>query len=141
MTDEANNRTVLCIENEPETITLIKLILECNEFNVIGALNGRDGLELARQARPDLVLLDLMMPGMDGWEVNLRMKADAELRHIPVVVLTGVDPTNGRDPDLQVDDYLTKPFAPRDLVRRVRNALRSGARKRATVGMSTQASS
>jgi CheY-like chemotaxis protein len=139
--DRARKITVLCIEDEPETISLIKLILERAEFTVIGALNGRDGLDLARQAEPDVVLLDLMMPAMDGWEVNTRMKADVKLRDIPVIVLTGVHLANGGARDLQIHDYVTKPFAPRDLVRRVRDAVGLTAQEAVTARIGSKASS
>jgi two-component system phosphate regulon response regulator PhoB len=120
--DRDRQRTVVCIEDESETVTLIKLILERAGFRVISALNGRDGLDLARRVEPDVVLLDLMMPGMDGWEVHRRMKADETLSHVPVIVLTGVHRTSEGVRDLQVADYVTKPFSPRDLIRRVRAA-------------------
>jgi CheY-like chemotaxis protein len=133
--ERARKRTVLCIEDEPEAISLIKLILERGGFRVIGALNGRDGLELAREANPDVVLLDLMMPGLDGWEVTRRMKADEALRGIPVIVLTGVDETSEGSRDLQADDYVTKPFAPRDLIRRVQEAVDPAPREAAPAPM------
>jgi two-component system phosphate regulon response regulator PhoB len=120
---------VLCIEDELETISLIKLVLERDEFRVIGALNGREGLDLARQADPDVVLLDLMLPGMDGWEISRRMKADEKLKDVPVIALTGVHPSSHSTRDLQVDDYLTKPFAPKNLVRRVKAAVHVSTRE------------
>jgi CheY-like chemotaxis protein len=81
---------VVCIEDEPEMIDMITLILERADFKVVGALSGQQGLDVVRQVDPDVVLLDLMMPGMDGWEVNRRMNADEKLRDVPVIVLTSV---------------------------------------------------
>jgi DNA-binding response OmpR family regulator len=139
--DRASKRTVLCIEDEPETISLVKLILERKGFRVIGALDGLEGLDLARQVDPDLVLLDLLIPGIDGWEVNRRMKADEQLRDVPVIVLTGVHRTGERAQDLQVDDYITKPFSPKDLVRRVREAVHVVTRETASARESSRATS
>jgi DNA-binding response OmpR family regulator len=85
---------------------------------VIGAGGGRSGLEAIRKHKPDLVLLDLMMPDMDGWEVYQQMKADSEMKEIPVVVVTAkaqsIDKVLGLH-IAKVDDYITKPFGPDDL--------------------------
>jgi len=84
----ANKRRILCIEDEPEMIDLIRLILERKGFEVLGAVGGQEGIESIRREKPDLILLDLMMPDVDGWEVYRQMKADEALQHIPVVVVT-----------------------------------------------------
>src|SRR3989337_236285 len=81
-------KQILCIEDEPEMIDLIRLILGRRGFEVHGASGGTEGLKMVRESHPDLVLLDLMMPDMDGWEVYQQMKADPKLRDIPVVVVT-----------------------------------------------------
>jgi len=81
-------KSVVCIEDEPEMIDLIKLILGRKGFELIGAMGGREGLDAIRRVKPDLVLLDLMMPDMDGWEVYQQIKADNELKRIPVIVVT-----------------------------------------------------
>jgi len=81
-------KTVVCIEDEPEMIDLIRLILERRGLEVVGALTGREGLETVRRVKPDLILLDLMLPDMDGWELYRQIKADPELRHIPIQVVT-----------------------------------------------------
>ena len=88
MTDQ-NTKTILCIEDEQEMIDLIRLILSRRGFEILGANGGKEGLETIRREHPDLVLLDLMMPEMDGWEVYQQMKADSATRDIPVIVLTG----------------------------------------------------
>jgi DNA-binding response OmpR family regulator len=121
--DKPGRRLVVCIDDEPETISLIKLILERSEFRVMGALDGLDGLDLIRRVRPDVVLLDLMLPGIDGWEVNRRIQNDDRLRNTPVIMLTAAHRTEQDEDDLPVADYITKPFAPRDLVRRIRRTL------------------
>jgi two-component system response regulator VicR len=108
-------------------IDLIRLILERKGFEVLGAVGGQEGLDVVRNEKPDLVLLDLMMPDVDGWEVYRQMKADAELQHIPVVVVTAkaqsIDKVLGLH-IAKVDDYVTKPFGPSDLVESVERVLR-----------------
>ncbi len=122
----ADQKTVLCIEDETEMIDLLRLILERAGFNFVGAEGGRQGLDLVRQVKPDLVLLDLMMPGIDGWDVYRQIKADADLKDIPVIVVTAKAQTIDRVLGLhiaRVDDYLTKPFDPDDLLMSVRRVL------------------
>lgn len=123
----ANKRRILCIEDEPEMIDLIRLILERKGFEVLGAVGGQEGLDAVRREKPDLVLLDLMMPDMDGWEVYRQMKADKELQAIPVVVVTAkaqsIDKVLGLH-IAKVDDYVTKPFGPGDLVESVDRVLK-----------------
>jgi DNA-binding response OmpR family regulator len=115
-------KRVVCIEDEPEMIDLVRLILGRKGFNVIGANGGIEGLETVQRERPDLVLLDLMMPDMDGWEVYQQMKADDDLRNIPVVVVTAkaqsIDKVLGLH-IAKVDDYITKPFGPQELLESV----------------------
>ncbi len=118
----ADAKRVVCIEDEPEMIDLVRLILGRKGFNVIGANGGIEGLETVRKELPDLVLLDLMMPDMDGWEVYQQMKADEVLRDIPVVVVTAkaqsIDKVLGLH-IAKVDDYITKPFGPQELLESV----------------------
>ena len=117
---------VVCVEDEPEMIELIRLILGRKNFELIGAVGGRDGLGTIRKEKPDLVLLDLMMPDMDGWEVYQQMKADAELSDIPVIVVTAkaqsIDKVLGLH-IAKVEDYVTKPFGPKELLDSVRKVL------------------
>ena len=113
---------VIDIEDEQEMIALVSLILSRKGYVFTGANVGRDGLNLVRQQRPDLVLLDLMMPDMDGWEVYQQMKADEKLRQIPVIVITAkaqsIDKVLGLH-IAKVDDYISKPFSPQDLLESV----------------------
>jgi two-component system, OmpR family, response regulator VicR len=110
---------ILCIEDEPEMIDLIRLILTRKGFEVSGAPGGQEGIRKVRETGPDLVLLDLMMPDMDGWEVYQQMKADEKTRHIPVIVVTAkaqsIDKVLGLH-IAKVDDYIAKPFSPKDLI-------------------------
>ncbi len=118
----AEAKRVVCIEDEPEMIDLVRLILGRKGFQVIGANGGIEGLETVRKELPDLVLLDLMMPDMDGWEVYQQMKADDVLKAIPVVVVTAkaqsIDKVLGLH-IAKVDDYITKPFGPQELLESV----------------------
>lgn len=119
-------RLIICIEDEPEMIELVKLILGRKGFEVQGAVGGRSGLELIEQRRPDLILLDLMMPDMDGWEVYQQIKAREDLRSIPVIVVTAkaqsIDKVLGLH-IAKVDDYITKPFGPQELLESVNRVL------------------
>jgi DNA-binding response OmpR family regulator len=123
---ESQAKRVVCIEDEPEMIDLVRLILGRKGYEVIGANGGVEGLEAVRREKPDLVLLDLMMPDMDGWEVYQQIKADEALRHIPVVVVTAkaqsIDKVLGLH-IAKVDDYITKPFGPQELLESVSKIL------------------
>jgi DNA-binding response OmpR family regulator len=117
---------ILCIEDEPQMIDLIKLILETKGYEVLGAEGGQQGLEMMRSERPDLILLDLMMPEMDGGDVFHHMKEEVELRDIPVIVVTAkaapIDQVLWINV-AKVDDYVIKPFGPRELVDSVEKVL------------------
>ena len=121
-----DKKVVVCIEDEPEMIDLVKLILGRKGFELVGAVGGREGLETVRQLKPDLVLLDLMMPDMDGWEVYQKMKTDEELKEIPVIVVTAkahsIDKVLGLH-IAKVEDYVTKPFGPQELLQAVNKVL------------------
>ena len=112
-------RRILCIEDEPEMIDLIRLILSRKGFEVSGASGGQDGIYKVRNEKPDLVLLDLMMPYVDGWEVYQQMKADDTTKNIPVIVVTAkaqsIDKVLGLH-IAKVDDYIAKPFSPKELI-------------------------
>jgi len=119
-------RRVVCVEDEPEMIDLYRLILGRRGFEVIGADGGRKGLETVEDLQPDLVLLDLMMPDMDGWEVYKRLKSNPETETIPVIVVTAkaqsIDKVLGLH-IAQVDDYISKPFSPQELLDSVEKVL------------------
>ena len=104
---------VLHIDDKPEMIDLIRLILSRAGYEVTGALDGKSGLETVETLMPDVVLLDLMMPDIDGWEVFRSIKANPKTAHIPVIVLTAraqsIDKVLGLH-IAKVDDYITKPF-------------------------------
>lgn len=113
------SRRVVYIEDEPEMIDLVRLILSRKNYEVIGANGGREGLELVRKVLPDVVLLDLMMPDVDGWDVYQQLKAEDITKSIPVIVVTAKAQTIDRVLGLhiaKVDDYIPKPFSPKELV-------------------------
>jgi two-component system, OmpR family, response regulator VicR len=121
-----NLKCILCVEDEPEMIDLIRLILGRRGFEVKGATGGVEGLKMVREQHPDLILLDLMMPDMDGWEVYQQIKADEKTRDIPVIVVTAkaqsIDKVLGLH-IAKVDDYIAKPFSPQDLLNSVERVL------------------
>ena len=120
-------RRLVCIEDDLELVDILKIILKHRGYNVIGATTGHEGLETLRRVKPDLVLLDLMMPDMDGWEVYRQMKADADLCHIPVIIVTADGQSLNRFLGLKVtpvDDFIVKPFDVQELVQRIEKALK-----------------
>jgi two-component system response regulator VicR len=126
MTDNADAIRIVCIEDDMEMIDLVKLILTRKGYEVVGAVGGQAGLEAIEQVSPDLVLLDLMMPDMDGWEVYQQMRASEHMKHIPVIVVTAkaqsIDKVLGLH-IAKVDDYITKPFGPSELLSSVLRVL------------------
>lgn len=113
-------------------IELFRLILGRNNYNVVGAVSGKEGLSKAAEIRPDLILLDLMMPKMDGWEVCQRLRANEDLRDIPVIVVTAKAQTIDRVLALRVarvSNYITKPFGPQELLESVNGVLRGETAK------------
>ena len=119
-------KRIICIEDESEMIDLISLILNRRGFEIKGANGGKEGLDMVRQELPDLVLLDLMMPDLDGWEVYQQLKASDETKDIPVIVVTAkaqsIDKVLGLH-IAKVDDYIAKPFSPKELLTSVQKVL------------------
>lgn len=118
--------SVLVVEDDRKIVSTVRLYLEHDGFDVRVAYTGRQGLDEARAKRPDLVILDLMLPQIDGIEVCRRLRARSE---IPIIMLTArtTEDDKLRGLDLGADDYVTKPFSPRELVARVRTVLRRRA--------------
>lgn len=112
-------KSILCIEDEAEMIDLMRLILGRRGYDVKGAISGMEGLKMIREHSPDLILLDLMMPEMDGWEVYQQIKADEKMKKTPVIVVTAKAQSIDRVLGLhiaKVDDYIAKPFSPQELM-------------------------
>jgi len=117
------NKKILVIEDEERIARFIRLNLEQDGFQVEEALNGKDGLDKIRTFMPDLILLDIMLPDIDGFEL---LKMIREINTVPVIMLTakGEEEDKVRGLELGADDYITKPFSPRELVSRVKAVLR-----------------
>ena len=119
---------ILVVEDDERLADLVRRYLERDGHHVLGAHDGRRGLELARHNRPDVIVLDLMLPGIDGWDICRILRAESDVPIMMVTARTTEDDTL-LGLDLGADDYLAKPFSPRELVARVRVLLRrSGVR-------------
>ena len=114
MTDK---KRVLVVDDEPDVLLLCRVNLEFEGYDVATAPDGEAGLEACRELKPDVVLLDVMMPKMDGWQVLEAIKADEDLAHIPVVMLTAKvqDEDQIRGWSAGAAEYITKPFSPLSL--------------------------
>ena len=123
MKNEFNRRKILIVDDEERMVRFIRLNLEHDGFLVSEAFDGKKALQKLREESPDLILLDVMMPGLDGFEV-LRMIREAS--KVPVLMLTakGEEDDRVRGLELGADDYITKPFSPREMVSRVKAVLR-----------------
>ena len=124
--ENANKSSILYIEDDPEMIDLVSLILNRQGFQVIGANGGREGLETVKHTQPDLILLDLMMPDIDGWDVYQQLKTSESTRDIPVIIITAKSQTIDRVLGVQiakVDDYISKPFRPAELIESIKKIL------------------
>jgi two-component system, OmpR family, alkaline phosphatase synthesis response regulator PhoP len=119
-------RSVLVIDDEEDLIDLIRYNLVREGFNIIAARDGESGLSLAFQKRPDLVVIDLMLPGIDGFEVCRSLRAESKTSQIPIIMLTAKASESDRIVGLELgaDDYITKPFSPGELTARVKALLR-----------------
>ena len=121
-----NNRKILVIEDEMNIQELLKYNLEKNGYSVVVADNGTDGIEQARNNVPDLILLDIMLPGIDGLEVCKILRMDKTTKKVPIFMLTAkgeeLDKILGLE--LGADDYITKPFSIKELIARIRAAMR-----------------
>jgi two-component system KDP operon response regulator KdpE len=123
MPDELLHRRILVVDDEERMVRFIRLNLEHDGFNVIEAFRGAQAIQAIRDKLPDLVLLDVMLPDIDGFEV---LKMIREINTVPVIMLTAKGEEDDRVHGLELgaDDYVTKPFSPRELVSRVRAVLR-----------------
>lgn len=113
-----NSKTIMVVDDNPDIITIVRTILEGRGFNVLSASSGAECLEAVKSQKPDLIVLDIMMPEMDGLEVLTRLKSTSEFNNIPVVLLTAKvqyeDVLGGYK--LGADYYITKPFTSTQLI-------------------------
>jgi DNA-binding response OmpR family regulator len=117
------NELILVVDDEPKIVKLARDYLEKDGFRVISAADGKMALVMARRERPDLIVLDLMLPAIDGWEVCRALRRESD---VPIIMLTARAEESDQVVGLELgaDDYITKPFSPRTLVARVRALLR-----------------
>lgn len=117
-------RTVLIVEDEKAIVDILRFNLEKSDFTVITAYDGRDGLRMAREENPDLILLDVMLPYIDGFEVCRALRGEG--RDIPIIMITAREEETDKVLGLELgaDDYITKPFSVRELIARVKTNMR-----------------
>jgi two-component system alkaline phosphatase synthesis response regulator PhoP len=120
---EMPGKKVLVVDDDVKTVELVKLYLNRDGYRVLTAYNGNDALQIARESHPDLIVLDLMLPGINGLDVCRTLRAESD---VPIIMLTALTTDDDRltGLDLGADDYVTKPFSPRELAARVRAVLR-----------------
>lgn len=118
-------KKIMVVDDEPYIARVIKFKLEQEGYTVISANDGQSGLQKIKEEKPDLVLLDVMMPGLSGYEVCQKIKEDAELAGIPVVILTAKGQERDREQGLTMgaSDYITKPFSPNRLLELVKSMI------------------
>jgi len=116
------SKRILAIEDHAENRRILRLLLARAGYELIEAATGEEGIAMAEKERPDLILMDIQLPGLDGYEATRRLKANPDLRHIPIIVVTSYA-LSGDDVkafEAGCDAYVTKPFVPRDLLAKVR---------------------
>jgi DNA-binding response OmpR family regulator len=116
-------QTVLIVDDEPDIVILLRLALEAAGYSTVEATDGREALEVIRDARPDVVLLDIMMPGMDGWSTLEHLEETGEHPRVIMVTAKTASRDHDRAMELGADDFVTKPFEPDDLLERMRRVL------------------
>jgi CheY-like chemotaxis protein len=116
--EKAMGKTILIVEDEPKNMTLTRDLLKISGYETIEARDGKEGVEKAKAAKPNLILMDIMMPKMDGYAACTAIKADQSTRHIPVVMLTavGYDLNKKLAKQMGADGYVTKPFSRQQLL-------------------------
>lgn len=120
-------KKVLLVEDNVDNREVIRTVLIHYGYEVVEAVDGEDGVEKARQERPDIILMDLSLPKMDGWEATKRIKADDELKHIPVIAITAHAMSGDEENALEhgCDGYLAKPCTPGSVIDIVKKYLKA----------------
>ena len=118
-------KKILIIDDEPQLVDMLKIRLESNNFGVIAAYDGQEGLEKARKEKPDLIILDLMLPKIDGYKVCRMLKFDNEYKNIPIILVTSRSQESDKKMGEEVgaDAYITKPFEPQVLLKSIKKLL------------------
>ena len=122
---------ILVVDDEKDMVFAVKLQLEANHFEVLTASDGQDGLEKARREKPDLIILDLMLPKLDGYKVCRMLKFDEKYKHIAVILFTARAQKDDEKTGYEVgaDAYITKPFEPKVLLDKIKTLLGNRAKK------------
>jgi CheY-like chemotaxis protein len=125
---------ILVVEDNLDNYELVRTILELDGFDTFLAVNGRDGVNAARKQKPDLILMDMNLPEMDGWDATEHIRKDPETKHIPMVALTvhTLPKERRRALDAGVDAYLSKPFDALQFLQVVKDTLKNARKKRGT---------
>jgi DNA-binding response OmpR family regulator len=118
-------KKVLIVDDEPGVVKMVRFLLEKNSFGVVSATEGEEGVKLAAQEKPDLILMDIMMPSIDGNEATRRLKDNEITRNIPIIMLSalGQEGDVAKSLELGAIDYIVKPFHPQELLERVKKIL------------------
>ena len=119
-------KKILVVDDEPEFVDMLKIRLEANDYAVVTAANGKEGVEKAAAEKPDLILLDILMPEMDGYSALKELKANNETRDIPVIVVTAKSKMQGLFLVEGINDYVVKPFEADDLLLRIKRVIAGG---------------
>ena len=119
---EDQKKNVLIVDDEPHIVNLIKLSLNKEKYNVTGAYSAREALMYVNKAIPDILVLDLMMPGVNGYELCKALRENPKTRDVPILILSAKSQMNDKlhAIDVGADDYMTKPFDPMELVKRIK---------------------
>ena len=120
-----DRKRILVVDDEIYIVHILEFSLTMEGYNILTAFDGEEGLRVIEQERPDLVVLDIMMPKLDGYEVCRRLRKDERFASLPVILLSAKGRSIDREVGLQAgaDDYITKPFSPRKLIEKIRELL------------------
>lgn len=121
----AAKRTILIVDDEIDFVNMIKIRLESKDYRVIGANDGQEGLKKAQKEKPDAILLDILMPGKDGYTMMRELKLNEDTKDIPVIVVTAKTGMSDLFELEGVEDYLVKPFDDKELLKRIEKVLKS----------------
>jgi DNA-binding response OmpR family regulator len=133
MPDSPAKPRILVVDDEPDLIAVLRMGLQMEGFEVLEAADGAEGLRRAREDKPDLVVLDLMLPKMDGYQVCRSLKFDPRYKNLPILILSARPGDQDRRLALEMgaDDFIRKPYDLKDLVSRIRGRLKHGGREAA----------
>lgn len=120
-------KKILVVDDESQLVDMVKMRLEANNYLVLTAYDGQEGLEKARKEKPDLIILDLMLPKMDGYKVCRMLKFDEKYKNIPIIMFTARAQESDKKMGEEVgaDAYITKPFEPQALLDKIKELLKS----------------